>query len=129
MTREKLLTFNLPDEPGVYQFRKGRKVLYVGKATILKDRVRSYFALDIADTRSSAIAAMVAESDNLTWDTTESVLEALILEANTIKRSSRRTISSRKTTRALTTWSLPMKGSENTHRAWSRAFTAWRGED
>ena len=86
MTREKLLTFNLPDEPGVYQFRKGRKVLYVGKATILKDRVRSYFALDIADTRSSAIAAMVAESDNLTWDTTESVLEALILEANTIKK-------------------------------------------
>lgn len=86
MTREELLAFDLPDEPGVYQFRKGRKVLYVGKATVLKDRVRSYFVLDIADTRSSAIAAMVAESDNLTWDVTDSVLEALILEANTIKK-------------------------------------------
>lgn len=86
MLRDDLIKFDLPDEPGVYQFRKGRKVLYVGKATILKDRVRSYFALDIADTRSSAIAAMVAESDNLTWEQTDSVLEALILEANLIKK-------------------------------------------
>jgi excinuclease ABC subunit C len=86
MLREDLTKFELPDEPGVYQFRKGRKILYVGKATILKDRVRSYFALDIADSRSSAIAAMVAESDNLTWEQTDSVLEALILEANLIKK-------------------------------------------
>jgi excinuclease ABC subunit C len=86
MFREDLEKFDLPDEPGVYQFRKGRRVLYVGKATVLKDRVRSYFALDIADTRSSAIAAMVAEADNLAWEQTDSVLEALILEANLIKK-------------------------------------------
>lgn len=86
MLREDLQKFDLPDEPGVYQFRKGRKVLYVGKATILKDRVRSYFSKDIAEARSSAIEAMVAEADVITWEQTDSVLEALILEANLIKK-------------------------------------------
>lgn len=86
MLREDLQKFELPDEPGVYQFRKGRKVLYVGKATVLRDRVRSYFAKDIVEARSSAIEAMVAEADNLTWEETDSVLEALILEANLIKK-------------------------------------------
>lgn len=86
MQRESLLQFDLPDEPGVYQFRKGRKVLYVGKATSLCDRVRSYFSLDLADARSSAIAHMVVEADTLTWEQTDSVLEALIFEANLIKK-------------------------------------------
>ena len=40
-----LKVFNLPDTPGVYFFRgKKGKILYVGKATNLKDRVKSYFA-------------------------------------------------------------------------------------
>jgi len=86
MTREELAKYNIPDEPGVYQFRKGRTVHYVGKATSLRDRVRSYFSKDIAQARSSAIEAMVAESTSITWEETESVLEALILEANLIKK-------------------------------------------
>jgi excinuclease ABC subunit C len=86
MTREELKQFDIPDDPGVYQFRKDGVVLYVGKATSLRDRVRSYFAKDIAEARSSAIEAMVADADEITWETTESVLEALILEANLIKK-------------------------------------------
>lgn len=86
MKREELTRFKLPDEPGIYRFQKGKRVLYVGKATSLRDRVRSYFAKDLADARSTAVASMVLEADTLTWETTESVLEALILEANTIKK-------------------------------------------
>jgi excinuclease ABC subunit C len=86
MIRDDLHKFDIPEEPGVYQFRKGRKILYVGKATILRDRVRSYFSKDIVEARSSAIEAMVLEADSITWETTESVLEALILEANLIKK-------------------------------------------
>lgn len=86
MQRDELTQLNMPDEPGVYRFQKGKTVLYVGKATSLRDRVRSYFAKDIAEARSSAIEAMVAESTTVTWETTESVLEALILEANLIKK-------------------------------------------
>lgn len=86
MQRDDLQTFDIPEEPGIYRFQKGRRVLYVGKATSLKDRVRSYFVSDLAGSRSNAIAAMVAEADLLTWEETDSVLEALILEANTIKK-------------------------------------------
>jgi excinuclease ABC subunit C len=84
--RDDLAQFDLPEEPGVYRFQKGKSVLYVGKATILRNRVRSYFSKDLIESRSSAIAGMVAEADNLTWETTDSVLEALILEANLIKK-------------------------------------------
>lgn len=86
MLREDLKQFNLPDEPGIYQFRKGRKILYVGKATSLRDRVRSYFASDLGAARSPAIVEMVNQSNDLKWIQTDSVLEALILEANQIKK-------------------------------------------
>lgn len=76
----------MPDTPGVYFFLdKRKKVLYIGKATSLRDRVRSYFAPDIADVRSPLIARMVGSSAGLDWRATDSVLEALILEANLIK--------------------------------------------
>lgn len=68
-------------------FRDGkRKILYVGKAASLRDRVRSYFAQDIAKTRSPAIAGMVENARYISHTKTESVLEALILEANLIKQ-------------------------------------------
>lgn len=87
MQRDQLKKLNLPDTPGVYIFRgPKRKILYVGKATSLRDRVRSYFGSDIATTRSSAIAGMVDEAITLTYEETGSVLEALILEANLIKQ-------------------------------------------
>lgn len=86
MQREELALYNLPDSPGIYRFQKGKKVLYVGKATSLHDRVRSYFSKDLVEMRSLAIAGMVAEANTLTWEETDSVLEALILEANEIKK-------------------------------------------
>lgn len=91
MQRDDLKALQMPDNPGVYIFRSSRgKPLYVGKATSLRDRVRSYFAADIAAVRSSAIAQMVEESTTLTWEETDSVLEALILESNLIKKYSPR---------------------------------------
>jgi len=86
MLREELEQFNLPEEPGVYRFQRGLRILYVGKATSLRDRVRSYFAMDLEEARSGAIVGMVAEADRITWEQTDSVLEALILEANLIKK-------------------------------------------
>lgn len=77
----------LPDTPGVYFFvGKNRTVLYIGKATSLKNRVRSYFGEDIGDKRGFAIAQMVNEAKNIKFQKTDSVLEALILEANLIKK-------------------------------------------
>lgn len=86
MERTDLTKFKLPDEPGVYIFKSGRKILYIGKATSLRDRVRSYFAADLIATRGAHITSMVAETKSLSWQQTDSVLEALILEANLIKR-------------------------------------------
>lgn len=87
MERKDLEKLKLPDHPGVYMFRGTKhEILYIGKAASLRDRVKSYFALDIAETRSSAIAKMAATAHTLTWAETGSVLEALILEANLIKQ-------------------------------------------
>lgn len=88
MQREDLKRFDIPDEPGIYMFRDAkRRILYIGKAAVLKDRVRSYFAKDLPESRSPAIAKMVADAVSVTWQTTNNVLEALILEANEIKRN------------------------------------------
>lgn len=78
---------NIPDEPGVYRFiGPKREVLYVGKATSLRDRVKSYFQKDIAEIRSPLIAKIVKDAVTVEWDETDSVLEALILEAKSIKK-------------------------------------------
>ncbi len=87
MTREELKKIALPDGPGVYMFRNEKdKILYIGKAASVRDRVRSYFATDLSDTRSPAIAGMVAQAAVVTWEAVDTVLEALILEANLIKK-------------------------------------------
>ena len=76
----------MPDEPGVYFFMgPTREVLYIGKATSLKDRTRSYFAPDIGSVRSKLIAQMVEKAKYIDWRQTDSVLEALILEANLVR--------------------------------------------
>jgi excinuclease ABC subunit C len=76
----------MPDSPGVYFFLdKHKKVLYIGKATDLKNRVRSYFSADLHKTRGPVITAMVEKARSIDWRETDSVLEALILEANLIK--------------------------------------------
>lgn len=86
MKREDIQKKKLPDAPGVYFFLGSKKeILYIGKATSLKNRVRSYFAKDIAEKRSKLIAKMVQEAKTVEWTQTDSVLEALILESNLIR--------------------------------------------
>ncbi|MGB8816125.1 MAG: UvrB/UvrC motif-containing protein [Minisyncoccia bacterium] len=78
--------YNLPDSPGVYFFKKDSVVLYIGKATSLKDRVLCYFSKDLPETRNPLIADMVLVANKIEFKKTNSVLEALILEANLIKK-------------------------------------------
>lgn len=86
MQSQELKKFNIPDKPGVYFFLKGKDILYIGKATSLKDRTKSYFGKDIINTRGPLILDMVFKADSIKWQETDSVLEALILEANLIKK-------------------------------------------
>ncbi|MDD4803875.1 MAG: GIY-YIG nuclease family protein [Candidatus Pacebacteria bacterium] len=76
----------LPENPGVYLFKKGKGILYIGKATSLKDRVKSYFSNDVISTRGPLIVDMVFKADKIDYIETDSVLEALILEAELIKK-------------------------------------------
>jgi excinuclease ABC subunit C len=86
MKTEGLSKIKLPDTPGVYFFLGSKKeILYIGKATSLKNRVKSYFANDIAVKRSKLIEQMVEEAKTVECTVTDSVLEALILEANLIR--------------------------------------------
>ncbi|ELY58896.1 excinuclease ABC subunit C [Natronococcus amylolyticus DSM 10524] len=72
---------SLPREPGVYQFRTEGTTLYVGKAVDLRSRVRSY-----ADPRSARIRRMVDRADEIEIAVTDTETQALLLEANLIKR-------------------------------------------
>lgn len=86
MKRQDLASAQLPDNPGVYFFRgKENEILYIGKATSLRDRVRSYFNPDVIDTRGLRIVTMVTIADKVTYQETGSVLEALLLESKLIK--------------------------------------------
>lgn len=86
MELKQLKKIKLPNNPGVYFFYKGKNLLYIGKATSLKDRVKSYFNKDLINTRGPIILDMVTLSNDVKWQSTDSVLEALILEANLIKK-------------------------------------------
>ncbi|MDD5083645.1 MAG: GIY-YIG nuclease family protein [Candidatus Moranbacteria bacterium] len=85
-TKEMVFQKELPDTPGVYFFMEGKSILYIGKATSLRSRVRSYFSHDISSTRGPKIVAMLEKVTDLKWQTTDSVLEALLLEASLIKK-------------------------------------------
>jgi excinuclease ABC subunit C len=87
MKRQYVTKLKLPDTPGVYIFRDYRKrPLYIGRATSLKDRVKSYFANDLITTRGPRIVDMVTKAVSLSHEKCDSVLEAIILEATLIKR-------------------------------------------
>lgn len=76
----------LPETPGVYFFLDGNdEVLYIGKATSLRDRVKSYFTQDLEETRGPKIMLMLPQIVSIGYRKTDSVLEALILEGNLIK--------------------------------------------
>ncbi len=60
-------------------------MLYIGKATSLRDRVRSYFARDLVDTRGPLLVEMLDKATSIDFRQTDSVLEALLLEASLIR--------------------------------------------
>ena len=72
---------DIPELPGVYHFRDGEKILYIGKAKNLRKRVNSYF------TRKNSIKEnkILYEAKSLDYTATTNELEALILEENEIK--------------------------------------------
>lgn len=77
----------LPETPGVYFFLGERdEILYIGKATVLVDRVTSYFRDDIAATRGPKIVRMLERVRAIGWQPYDSVLEALLREGELIHR-------------------------------------------
>lgn len=79
-------SLNIPSSPGVYFFMKEKEILYIGKATQLKQRTRSYFTPTLMETRGPIIVKMVEEATTISYTTTDSVLEALLLESYLIKK-------------------------------------------
>lgn len=75
----------MPQDPGVYFFYGDKKeLLYIGKATNLRNRVQSYFRGE--HNRGEWISRMISLIDDIDFRETDSVLEALILESNLIKK-------------------------------------------
>ncbi len=73
----------LPERPGVYIMKdKNDNILYVGKAVILKNRVRQYFQ---KTNKTERIKKMVLQIDHFEYIVVDSEMEALILECNLIK--------------------------------------------
>ena len=83
LVQEKLKT--LPDSPGVYIMKNAQgKIIYVGKAVVLKNRVRQYFQSN--KNHGAKVKAMVAKIVDFETIVTASEVEALILECNLIKK-------------------------------------------
>ena len=73
----------LPDKPGVYIMKdKDDNIIYVGKAVVLKNRVRQYFQ---KNNKSARIEKMVSLIDHFEYIVVDSEMEALVLECNLIK--------------------------------------------
>ncbi len=77
----------LPEYPGVYFFLSQEyEILYIGKATSLRDRVKSYFVQDMLETRGPKIELMMKSIAHIGYRKSDSVLEALLLESELIKK-------------------------------------------
>jgi excinuclease ABC subunit C len=76
----------LPAEPGCYLLRDGEdRILYIGKAKVLRNRVRSYFQSGAGHGHSPRISLMVRQVQDIEFIVTDSEAEALALESNLIK--------------------------------------------
>jgi excinuclease ABC subunit C len=75
----------LPANPGVYFHKdKSGQIIYIGKAAVLKNRVRQYFQnIDAKDVKTRALVADIYDTD---WVETDSEIDALFLEAEMVKR-------------------------------------------
>ena len=82
-TLEKKLSL-LPEDPGVYvMLDKEGTIIYVGKAKVLKNRVRQYFH---SGDKPEKVAAMVANISDFYYIITRSEIDALSLENNLLKK-------------------------------------------
>jgi len=78
----------IPGEPGCYLMRDGEdRVLYIGKAKVLRNRVRSYFQSGSGHGHSPRIRLMVRQVCEIEFIVTDSEAEALALESNLIKQN------------------------------------------
>jgi len=78
----------VPSEPGCYLMRDGEdRILYIGKAKVLRNRVRSYFQSGSGHGHSPRIRLMVRQVCEIEFIVTDSEAEALALEANLIKQN------------------------------------------
>ncbi len=83
MTLEEKLQ-NLPDSPGVYIMKDhAGRIIYIGKALSLKNRVRSYFQKGSKGEKTEIMVRLIADLETIV---THTELEALVLEANLIKK-------------------------------------------
>ncbi len=74
---------NLPNSPGVYQFlNENGRVIYVGKARNLKNRVRTYFQKNVSSVKTQTLVSKTADLELII---TDNEIEALVLENNLIK--------------------------------------------
>lgn len=74
----------LPDSPGVYFHKnKNGEVIYVGKAAVLKNRVRQYFQNSKKDPKTEALVSEIFDTD---WIKVDTEMDALFLESEMIKR-------------------------------------------
>ena len=74
----------LPEKPGVYIMKdKEDTIIYVGKAVILKNRVKQYFMKNIKHARTEKMVSLISHFEYIV---TDSEIEALILECNLIKK-------------------------------------------
>jgi excinuclease ABC subunit C len=74
----------LPKSPGVYLHKNATgEIIYVGKAKVLKNRVKQYFQKHLPDPKTEALAREIADVE---WIETDSELDALFLESELIKR-------------------------------------------
>ena len=75
---------HLPKSPGVYLHKNANgEIIYVGKAKVLKNRVKQYFQKRLPDPKTTALVKEIAD---LEWIETDSELDALFLESELIKR-------------------------------------------
>jgi Nuclease subunit of the excinuclease complex len=72
----------IPQNSGVYLFYQKGDLVYIGKATSLRSRVKSY----LSPKTNRPIETLIDKVDEVKWKKTNSILEAIILEANYIKK-------------------------------------------
>ena len=97
MKKQDIDFLSIPDSSGVYYFwdsdnatalseKNKNNVLYIGKATSLRNRIKSYFDDDLIDTRGLKLVNMVLAANSVTYEMTDNVMEALLLENILIKK-------------------------------------------